>query len=140
MHFTGTVYRNPYWPTWPLLEITQGCTHNKCKFCTMYKDVPFRMSPMEWIEEDLTLTGNLILTVLLAFAEYERGMIVERTQSCKAIAKQNPDFREGRPKKYMPQQLSHALDLLAFGKTYKEVEALTGISKSTLIRNRKRSR
>ena len=53
MHFTGTVYRNPYWPTWPLLEITQGCTHNKCKFCTMYKDVPFRMSPMEWIEEDL---------------------------------------------------------------------------------------
>ncbi|MBO6158209.1 MAG: radical SAM protein [Firmicutes bacterium] len=53
MHFTGTVYRNPYWPTWPLLEITQGCTHNKCKFCTMYKEVPFRMSPIEWIEEDL---------------------------------------------------------------------------------------
>ena len=53
MHFTGTVYRNPYWPTWPLLEITQGCTHNKCKFCTMYKEVPFRMSPMAWIEEDL---------------------------------------------------------------------------------------
>ena len=53
MHFTGTVYRNPYWPTWPLLEITQGCTHNQCKFCTMYKQVPFRMSPMEWIEEDL---------------------------------------------------------------------------------------
>jgi len=53
VHFTGTVYRNPYWPTWPLLEITQGCTHNKCKFCTMYKEVPFRMSPLEWIEEDL---------------------------------------------------------------------------------------
>ena len=53
MHFTGTVYRNPYWPTWPLLEITQGCTHNRCKFCTMYKDVPFKMSPMAWIEEDL---------------------------------------------------------------------------------------
>ena len=53
MHFTGTVYRNPYWPTFPLLEITQGCTHNKCKFCTMYRDVPFRMSPMEHIEEDL---------------------------------------------------------------------------------------
>ena len=53
MHFTGTVYRNPYWPTWPLLEITQGCTHNRCKFCTMYKEVPFRMSPMEWIEQDL---------------------------------------------------------------------------------------
>ena len=57
MHFTGTIYRNPYWPTWPLLEITQGCTHNRCKFCTMYKDMPFRMSPMEWIEEDLRELG-----------------------------------------------------------------------------------
>ncbi len=53
MHFTDTVYRNPYWPTFPLLQITQGCTHNSCKFCTMYKDVPFRLQPMEWIEEDL---------------------------------------------------------------------------------------
>lgn len=53
MHYTDTVYRNPYWPTFPLLQITQGCTHNSCKFCTMYKDVPFRMQPMEWIEEDL---------------------------------------------------------------------------------------
>lgn len=53
MHFTGTVYRNPYWPTFPLLQITQGCTHNRCKFCTMYRDVSFRMQPMEWIEADL---------------------------------------------------------------------------------------
>ena len=53
MHFTDTVYRNPYWPTFPLLQITQGCTHNSCKFCTMYRDVPFRLQPTEWIEEDL---------------------------------------------------------------------------------------
>lgn len=53
MHFTDTVYRNPYWPTFPLLQITKGCTHNRCKFCTMYKDVSFAPQPMEWIEEDL---------------------------------------------------------------------------------------
>ena len=53
MHFTGTVYRNPYWPTFPLLQITQGCTHNRCKFCTMYRDVKFQMQPLEWVEEDL---------------------------------------------------------------------------------------
>ena len=53
MHFTEPVYRNPYWPTFPLLQITQGCTHNKCKFCTMYKDVSFCIQPVEWIEEDL---------------------------------------------------------------------------------------
>ena len=53
MHYTGTVYRNPYEPPSPLLEITQGCSHNRCKFCNMYSDVKFKASPMEWIEEDL---------------------------------------------------------------------------------------
>lgn len=84
-----------------------------------------------------TLTGNLILTVMLAFAEYERGMIVERTQTGKMIARQNPCFKDGRPKKYTPAQIEHALDLLNSGKPYREVEAMTGISKSTLIRARK---
>lgn len=83
-----------------------------------------------------TLTGNLILTVMLAFAEYERGMIVERTQAGKAVARQDPNFREGRPKKYLPTQLYHALQLLESGKTYRQVEAMTGISKSTLVRAR----
>ena len=84
-----------------------------------------------------TLTGNLILTVMLAFAEYERGMIVERTQTGKAVAKQDPKFRDGRPPKYPAPQLVHALDLLTSGKSYRQVEVLTGISKSTLIRAKK---
>ncbi len=53
MHYTGTIYRNPYEPPSPLLEITQGCSHNKCKFCNMYSSVKFQPSPMEWIEEDI---------------------------------------------------------------------------------------
>ena len=84
-----------------------------------------------------TLTGNLILTVMLAFAEYERGTIVERTQLGKMVARQNPNFKDGRPKKYTPIQIEHALSLLSSGKSYKEVEEITGISKSTMIRNKK---
>lgn len=84
-----------------------------------------------------TPTGRLILNVMLAFAEFERDMIVERTQEGKMIAKQNPDFREGRPKKFSKKQIEHALGLL--GKhSYKQVEEVTGISKSTLIRAKKR--
>ena len=81
-----------------------------------------------------TLTGNLILTVMLAFAEYERGMIVERTQTGKAVARQDPSFKDGRPKKYTPEQIALALSLLEQGKTYRQITAMTGISKSTLIR------
>ena len=84
-----------------------------------------------------TPTGRLILSVMLAFAEFERDMIVERTQEGKAIAKQNPDFREGRPKKYGKKQIEHALKLLG-NNSYKQVEDKTGISKSTLIRAKRK--
>lgn len=84
-----------------------------------------------------TLTGNLILTVMLAFAEYERGMIVERTQTGKMAARQNPNFKDGRPKKFTQEQLQLGLMLLEQGKTYKQIRELTGISKSTLSRVRR---
>lgn len=83
-----------------------------------------------------TPTGNLIFTVMSAFAQFERDMIVERTQEGKAIAKQRADFREGRPRKHSKQQVQHALMLLETH-TYKEVEAMTGITKRTLIRRKK---
>lgn len=55
MHYTGTIWRPPYEADSLLLEVTAGCTHHKCKFCTLYSDLPFkfRMSPMEDIESDL---------------------------------------------------------------------------------------
>lgn len=86
---------------------------------------------------DNTPTGKLIRNIMLAFAEFERDMIVERTQEGKAIAKLNPDFKEGRPKKFSKVQINHALDLLS-EYSYKQVEQMTGISKSTLIRAKRR--
>ena len=55
MHYTGTVWRPPYEASSLLLEVTAGCTHHKCKFCTLYDDIPFkfRMSPLDDIEADL---------------------------------------------------------------------------------------
>lgn len=84
-----------------------------------------------------TPTGRLIFSVMSAFAEFERDMIVERTQEGKAIAKQRDDFREGRPKKFQRKQIEIALSLLE-SHSYKEVEGKTGISKSTLIRARRK--
>lgn len=87
---------------------------------------------------DNTPTGKLIRNILFAFAEFERDMIVERTQEGKAIAKQSPDYTEGRPKKFNQKQVAHALELLE-SHSYKEVEQLTGISKSTLIRAKRKT-
>lgn len=102
----------------------------------MNKGVKIHILNMGLIED--TPMGRLIATNLLAFAEFERAMIIERTQSGKAITKQNPDFREGRPPKYGKSQIRLALSLLE-QHTYKEVETMTGISKSTLIRAKRRN-
>jgi len=88
------------------------------------------------IVED-TPTGRLVFTIMSAFAEFERDMIVERTQEGKAIARQKPDYREGRPRVYSKKQIEHALKLKETH-SYKQVEELTGISKSTLIRAKKK--
>ena len=87
---------------------------------------------------DNTPTGRLIRNVLLAFAEFERDMIVERTSEGKEIAKQNSDFREGRPRKFSSTQVNHALSLLG-EYSYKQVEQMIGLSKSTLIRYRRKT-
>ena len=55
MRYTGTIWRPPYEAESLLIEVTAGCTHHQCKFCTLYDDLPFnfRMSPIEDIEADL---------------------------------------------------------------------------------------
>ena len=82
---------------------------------------------------DNTPTGKLICQIMFAFAEFERDMIVERTQEGRAIARKNPNFHEGRPKKYSKKQINHALELLETH-SYSQVTELTGISKATLAR------
>lgn len=84
-----------------------------------------------------TSTGRLIFTIFSAFADFERDLIVERTQEGKEIAKQRPGFKEGRPKKFSKQQIDLAMNLLETH-SYKEVERMTGISKSTLTRNKRK--
>ena len=84
---------------------------------------------------DTTPTGKLILTVMLAFAEFERDMIVQRTTEGKAIARTKDNFIEGRPPKDDEATLQAAMSLLE-KYNYREVAAITGISKSTLYRMR----
>jgi len=84
--------------------------------------------------------NTLLRNVLLSFAQFERDMIVQRTQEGKDVAKAtDPNFREGRPRKWDDEQMDHAMDLLK-DHSYSQVVKLTGISKSSLIREMKRRR
>lgn len=87
---------------------------------------------------DNTPSSKLIRNIFFAFAEFERSLIVERTTEGKEIAKQDPNFKEGRPKKYDNDQLEYAYQLLLDKNSYAKITKLTGISKSTLIRYKRK--
>ena len=81
-------------------------------------------------------TGKLMLQIMFAFAEFERNMIVERTQEGKAIAKQNnPNFKEGRPR--TDDKLIKLVVELSQNHTIKEIVEITKLSRSTVMRIRK---
>lgn len=53
LHFTGQVWRPPYESHSQLLQVTSGCTHAACKFCSLYHGTKFRMSPPDEVRQDL---------------------------------------------------------------------------------------
>ena len=53
MHYTGNIFRPPFEARSLLLQVTVGCSHNRCTFCTMYRNISFQIEPMAQIEQDL---------------------------------------------------------------------------------------
>lgn len=86
---------------------------------------------------DNTPASKLIRNIFFAFAEFERDMIVERTQEGKAIAKQNnPGFKEGRPRTD-DKLIKLVVELSKNNHTIKEIVEITNLSRSTVMRIRK---
>lgn len=94
--------------------------------------IKVRVLNMGTIED--TEIGRLILHIMLSFAEFERDMIVQRTQDGRAYKRAtDPDYREGRPRKFTNAQLDHAMSLLT-EHSFTDVAKMTGISRSTVTR------
>lgn len=99
MHYTGNIIRPPHEARNVLLQVTAGCSYNRCTFCNIYQDSPFRVSPMEEIRADLDevrreypgcprvflLNGDAFV---LGFAKLKEiaGTIREYLPSCRIIS------------------------------------------------------
>ena len=88
---------------------------------------------------DDTPMGNFFITTLLAVAELERSMIMERTQAGKEVAKTKPGFKDGRPR-IAKNRIDAALALVDAGNSYNKVAELTNIGVETLYRARARTK
>lgn len=80
MSLTGNVYRPPYEANSLLLQVTQGCSHNKCTFCYMYPDVPFSVCPMEQVEEDIREAARIRPDVSRVFLEHGDAFVLSCDQ------------------------------------------------------------
>ena len=108
-------------------NVTEGIELVRSLFA---KDVKVHVLNVGLLEN--TAMGNFFIATLLAVAELERSMIIERTQLGKEVARTKDGFREGRPP-IPAKKIQYALELLKTH-SYKEVVEATGISKATLWR------
>ena len=76
MNMTGVVYRPPYEANSLLLQVTHGCSHNKCTFCYMYPDVRFTVCPMEQIEADIEEAARYCPDVERVFLEHGDAFVL----------------------------------------------------------------
>ncbi len=53
MRYQGAVYRPPSEARSLIIQVTLGCSHNKCTFCPMFKEKHFRMRPFQEVMDDL---------------------------------------------------------------------------------------
>lgn len=95
------------------------------------KGVRIKILAMGDVAMDDTPAGKLIVHVFLSFAEFERDMIVQRTQEGRRVS----GHLGGRPR--IPREkIEYALALLET-ESFRQVARETGISKSTLVRAKK---
>ena len=76
MNLSGIVYRPPYEANSFLLQVTRGCSHNRCTFCSMYPDVPFAVCPMEEVEADLEEGARYCPDVTRVFLEHGDAFVL----------------------------------------------------------------
>lgn len=77
--------------------------------------------------------GRMMLTILAGVAEFERGLILERTGAGRDAAKAK-GVKFGRPSALRPEQVAHARALVGAGKTLRHAAALVGVHHTTLGR------
>lgn len=93
MHYTGTIWRPPYEAYSLLIQVTAGCTHHSCKFCTLYEDLPFKfkLSSFSEVEQDLAEASKYYHKVPRIFFTGANPFVLN-TEKLKELAKMVKEY------------------------------------------------
>ena len=84
MRYEGSLYRPPSEAYSYILQVTIGCSHNKCTFCNMYMEKQFRVRPLDDVLEDLVMARRAYRRVPRIFLADGDALIV-KTEELRAI-------------------------------------------------------
>lgn len=85
MRYEGKLYRPPSEAYSLIIQATIGCSHNKCTFCSMYKEDKFRIRPTEEIIEDLILGRKYYKNVKRVFLADGDALIIKTEELIKIL-------------------------------------------------------
>lgn len=122
MRYEGALYRPPSEAYSLIVQATIGCSHNKCTFCSMYKDKKFRIRDTEEIMEDLILGRKYYENVRRVFLADGDALVIKTEELIKILQGIEVLFPEcervgiyGSPKSILNKSQEELLELKALG-------------------------
>ncbi len=94
MRYYGTVIRPPSEANSYILQITYGCSHNKCTFCPTYLDKPFKVRPINEVLEDIEMAKNQMPQTRRVFLADGNAMVLSNKKLMPILNALNSAFPE----------------------------------------------
>ena len=145
MHYTGTIWRPPYEAYSLLIQVTAGCTHHSCKFCTLYEDLPFKfkLSPFSEVKADLAEASKYYQKISRIFFTGANPFVLS-TEKLKTLAKMVREYCPfyktigcfARITDIMPKSLEELKELRALGYDGITIGVETGDDESLIFMNK----
>lgn len=122
MRYEGTLYRPPSEAYSLIVQATIGCSHNKCTFCSMYKDKKFRIRSTKEILEDFKIARERYKYVERIFLADGDALIIKTSELKKILTFIKEYFPEcervgiyGSPKSILVKSLDELRELKSLG-------------------------
>ncbi|MDR7857907.1 radical SAM protein [Tissierella sp.] len=122
MRYEGSLYRPPSEAYSLIVQATIGCTHNKCTFCSMYKDKKFRVRSTEEIIEDFRIGRERYKVVKRIFIADGDALVLKNHELVKILSFINENFPEcervgvyGSPKAILSKTQEELKELKSLG-------------------------